>query len=109
MCQAGLVFGWLASGLTENWRLQVSKAALHGNSGLLRFVQQDYSGALAEFEAAAAADPTDAAAINNAAICQLFNTQVGSECRYLTVLHQGAAFGAVSKPAPAAKFGRNCC
>lgn len=51
---------------------------MHNNAGLLRFVQRDYEGALAEFEAAAAADPTDAAAVNNAAICQLFITQVGA-------------------------------
>lgn len=50
---------------------------MHSNAGLIRFVQKDYSGALAEFEAAAAADPMDAAAANNAAICQLFSTQVG--------------------------------
>ena len=49
---------------------------LHGNAGLLRFSQQDYSGALEEFEAAAAADPADSAAVNNAAICQLLSTQV---------------------------------
>jgi Flp pilus assembly protein TadD len=57
---------------------QVSKAVLHGNAGLLRFSQQDYSGALEDFEAAAAADPTDSAAVNNAAICQLLSTQVGA-------------------------------
>ena len=58
--------------------LQVSKAVLHGNAGLLRFSQQDYAGALEEFEAATAADPADSAAVNNAAICQLLNTQVGA-------------------------------
>lgn len=42
------------------------------------FAQQDYPGALAEFEAAAAADPADASAANNAAICKLLAVQVSS-------------------------------
>jgi hypothetical protein len=72
-------------------QVQVSKAVLRGNAGLLRFSQQDYSGALEDFEAAAAADPADSAAANNAAICQLLNTQVGaatsggSSCRLVLV------------------------
>lgn len=81
---------------------QVSKAVLHGNAGLLRFSQQDYAGAVEEFEAAAAADPADSAAVNNAAICQLLNTQVGAAtssglfcvcvdtCQYITWTEPGA-------------------
>ena len=78
MTSAATLAVWRATDGAMATASQVSKAVLRGNAGLLRFSQQDYSGALEEFEAAAAADHTDAAAVNNAAICQLLSTQVGA-------------------------------
>lgn len=49
---------------------------MHSNAGLLRFTQRNFDEALTDFEAAAAADPSDAAAVNNIAVSELFTTQV---------------------------------
>ncbi|PRW33060.1 hypothetical protein C2E21_7981 [Chlorella sorokiniana] len=66
------------------------QALLHRNRGLLAFLQHDYRGAAKEFAAAAAADPTDAAAASNQALALMYSNHLGQAAAVLEHAFQQA-------------------
>lgn len=82
MSQAGLMLA--AAGDAEGAQimfekadqtLQASTVMARQHAGVLLFMQHEYQASLVEFEVAAAADITYAAAANNAAVCRLYTKQ----------------------------------
>ncbi len=65
----------LSRAVTLTCPLQTSEALRRNNAGLLRFAQRDYTGAIADFQAASTDPAAMVAAANNAAVCRVYLSQ----------------------------------